>query len=290
MGKRKSKSKQLVQKPVCYYCEREFEDEKVLMQHQKAKHFKCRLCPRKLNTAGGLAVHIQQVHKLEPEKLDNCLPGRDGYDVEIFGMEGFPADALKEYRQRKAEEAGINPQAAEKKTVKRVRISYAPISEADLQAQLKAHIALMKGPVSGGVMAPPPGFGLPPPGLAGGIPPPSFAFPPGGGGMGMPPMPPPGMFRPPFPLPGPPPGWRPGMPVPPFPQAGGPFPPPSALSPFPPAPGQTSPFPPPNGSSPFPPPSSAAAQGNSPFGAPGSGSTPGPGLSPLPPSSIAPMS
>lgn len=22
----------------------------VLMQHQKAKHFKCRLCPRKLNT------------------------------------------------------------------------------------------------------------------------------------------------------------------------------------------------------------------------------------------------
>ena len=40
----------------------------VLMQHQKAKHFKCNLCPRRLNTAGGLAVHIQQVHKLEPEK------------------------------------------------------------------------------------------------------------------------------------------------------------------------------------------------------------------------------
>ena len=40
----------------------------VLMQHQKAKHFKCGMCPRRLNTAGGLAVHIQQVHKLEPEK------------------------------------------------------------------------------------------------------------------------------------------------------------------------------------------------------------------------------
>lgn len=38
------------------------------MQHQKAKHFKCKLCPRRLNTAGGLAVHIQQVHKLEPDK------------------------------------------------------------------------------------------------------------------------------------------------------------------------------------------------------------------------------
>lgn len=25
----------------CYYCDREFDDEKVLIQHQKAKHFKC---------------------------------------------------------------------------------------------------------------------------------------------------------------------------------------------------------------------------------------------------------
>lgn len=77
---------QQILRPWCWYCEREFEDEKgasscfpaspsayavrhaVLMQHQKAKHFKCNLCPRRLNTAGGLAVHIQQVHKLEPEK------------------------------------------------------------------------------------------------------------------------------------------------------------------------------------------------------------------------------
>jgi hypothetical protein len=79
-----------VLRPWCWYCEREFEDEKgpfdplslacmltskpcsVLMQHQKAKHFKCGLCPRRLNTAGGLAVHIQQVHKLEPEKYALC--------------------------------------------------------------------------------------------------------------------------------------------------------------------------------------------------------------------------
>ena len=45
----------------------------VLMQHQKAKHFKCNMCPRRLNTAGGLAVHIQQVHKLEPEKCIKVL-------------------------------------------------------------------------------------------------------------------------------------------------------------------------------------------------------------------------
>ncbi|KIO26739.1 hypothetical protein M407DRAFT_15001 [Tulasnella calospora MUT 4182] len=65
MAKKKNK---FVLKPWCWYCEREFEDEKVLMQHQKAKHFKCKHCPRKLNTAGGLAVHVQQVHKLDPDK------------------------------------------------------------------------------------------------------------------------------------------------------------------------------------------------------------------------------
>ena len=45
----------------------------VLMQHQKAKHFKCNMCPRRLNTAGGLAVHIQQVHKLEPDKFSRFV-------------------------------------------------------------------------------------------------------------------------------------------------------------------------------------------------------------------------
>ena len=45
------------------YCERDFEDEKVLIQHQKAKHFKCPHCNKKLNTAGGMVVHVAQVHK-----------------------------------------------------------------------------------------------------------------------------------------------------------------------------------------------------------------------------------
>jgi hypothetical protein len=35
------------------------------MQHQKAQHFKCNMCPRRLNIAGGLAFHTQQVHKHE---------------------------------------------------------------------------------------------------------------------------------------------------------------------------------------------------------------------------------
>ncbi|QRW23910.1 C2H2 zinc finger [Rhizoctonia solani] len=110
MGKNKNKSKKknkFVLRPWCWYCEREFEDEKVLMQHQKAKHFKCGHCPRRLNTAGGLAVHIQQVHKLDPEKIENALPGRDGYEVEIFGMEGIPAPDMAAYKRRKEEELGL---------------------------------------------------------------------------------------------------------------------------------------------------------------------------------------
>ena len=59
MGKKKRKEA----KPWCYYCDREFDDEKILIQHQKAKHLKCHVCHKKLSTAGGMVVHVLQVHK-----------------------------------------------------------------------------------------------------------------------------------------------------------------------------------------------------------------------------------
>lgn len=40
----------------------------VLLQHQKSKHYRCPQCPRRLNTAGGLSVHLTQVHKAEPDR------------------------------------------------------------------------------------------------------------------------------------------------------------------------------------------------------------------------------
>ncbi|RVX02718.1 Protein suppressor of FRI 4 [Vitis vinifera] len=60
MGKKK---KRVAAKVWCYYCDREFEDEKILVQHQKAKHFKCHVCHKKLSTAGGMVIHVLQVHK-----------------------------------------------------------------------------------------------------------------------------------------------------------------------------------------------------------------------------------
>ncbi|KAK7454635.1 hypothetical protein VKT23_011388 [Stygiomarasmius scandens] len=251
MGKKKSKQ---IIRPWCWYCEREFEDEKVLMQHQKAKHFKCNMCPRRLNTAGGLAVHIQQVHKLEPENLpriENALPGRDGYEVEIFGMEGIPAPDVADYKRRKEIELGLAAGSISQPAPKRPKTENRPLTEDELKAALEAHKALMGGnndsapaanPASSGPVlnAPPQAYAVPPtpappispaPGMmppgAPGVPP---MFPPPGMVPGQPPFPPmPGMSG--FP-PGPPP---PGFPMPPgFLPPGMMPPPPGAFSPIPP--------------------------------------------------------
>jgi DNA-directed RNA polymerase subunit RPC12/RpoP len=63
MTRKKKKAKE-EQKPWCFYCDREFQDEATLVQHQKNKHFKCPECNRKLNTARGLEVHAYQVHHI----------------------------------------------------------------------------------------------------------------------------------------------------------------------------------------------------------------------------------
>lgn len=56
MGKKKRNHpdvEEILNRPWCYYCERDFDDLKILINHQKAKHFKCEKCGRRLNTAGG---------------------------------------------------------------------------------------------------------------------------------------------------------------------------------------------------------------------------------------------
>lgn len=50
--------------PCSRYCNRDFDDEKILIQHQKAKHFKCHICHKKLYTGPGLAIHCMQVGSL----------------------------------------------------------------------------------------------------------------------------------------------------------------------------------------------------------------------------------
>ncbi|KAH8681937.1 hypothetical protein BX600DRAFT_32853 [Xylariales sp. PMI_506] len=103
MGKKKRKQpdvEELLARPWCYYCERDFEDLKLLISHQKAKHFKCDRCGRRLNTAGGLSVHMNQVHKETLSQVENALPNRQGLEVEIFGIEGIPEEVVQQHNQR----------------------------------------------------------------------------------------------------------------------------------------------------------------------------------------------
>ncbi|KAL1132486.1 hypothetical protein AAG570_010441 [Ranatra chinensis] len=97
MGRKKKKQS----KPWCWYCNREFEDEKILIQHQKAKHFKCHICHKKLYTGPGLSIHCMQVHKEAIDKVPNSLSTRSNIEIEIYGMEGIPPEDLKEHEKQK---------------------------------------------------------------------------------------------------------------------------------------------------------------------------------------------
>jgi hypothetical protein len=78
--------------PWCWYCEREFENEQILIQHQKSKHFKCPCCTRRLNSAHGMFIHAAQVHKETVKLIPNALPGRDDGNINVYGMEGIPVE------------------------------------------------------------------------------------------------------------------------------------------------------------------------------------------------------
>ncbi|XP_014262230.1 BUB3-interacting and GLEBS motif-containing protein ZNF207 isoform X2 [Cimex lectularius] len=97
MGRKKKKQS----KPWCWYCNREFDDEKILIQHQKAKHFKCHICHKKLYTGPGLSIHCMQVHKEAIDKVPNSMSTRSNIDIEIYGMEGIPPDDLREHERQK---------------------------------------------------------------------------------------------------------------------------------------------------------------------------------------------
>eukprot|EP00612_Vaucheria_litorea_P000438 CAMPEP_0171458396 /NCGR_PEP_ID=MMETSP0945-20130129/4092_1 /TAXON_ID=109269 /ORGANISM="Vaucheria litorea, Strain CCMP2940" /LENGTH=236 /DNA_ID=CAMNT_0011984197 /DNA_START=96 /DNA_END=806 /DNA_ORIENTATION=+ len=110
MGKKKKqKIDHQKEQPWCFYCDRVFEHEEILIQHQKAKHFKCHLCTKKLTTAGGLVVHCLQVHRENIDKVQDAKEGRESAEFEIFGMEGIPPEFIRERALRKAMELNQQP-------------------------------------------------------------------------------------------------------------------------------------------------------------------------------------
>ena len=90
---------ELLDRTICYYCDRDFSDDKTLIEHQRAKHFKCSHCNKRLNTAGGLGVHMSQVHKETLTEIENTRDDRKDPSVEIFGMVGFPQELLDKHNR-----------------------------------------------------------------------------------------------------------------------------------------------------------------------------------------------
>ncbi|KAJ3053475.1 hypothetical protein HK097_004189 [Rhizophlyctis rosea] len=249
------KKKRAELKPWCWYCNREFEDEKVLINHQKAKHFKCNSCGKKLNTVGGLGVHMSQVHKETLTSVPNALEGRTGVELEIFGMEGIPEEDLQAHIDEIEGKSGN----------KRSRTDSGPITEETLKKQLEQFKQQQQLLASGQIQSPffPQQFGMP--GAAGpsGVPPPGM---PGAPPMGFPP--------------GPRPGFPPGQ-MPPYqPQQHPGYPPQQPYG----QPPYGMPLPRPGGPPPFMPPPGGYQQQYPPrpgmLGPPGPHAPPGPGFPP----------
>ncbi|XP_028304779.1 BUB3-interacting and GLEBS motif-containing protein ZNF207b isoform X2 [Gouania willdenowi] len=228
MGRKKKKQ----MKPWCWYCNRDFDDEKILIQHQKAKHFKCHICHKKLYTGPGLAIHCMQVHKETIDSVPNAIPGRTDIELEIYGMEGIPEKDMQERRrtlEQKSQESqkkkGGNQDDSDEDDDDEAGPSTQQVAAVPPQAAPMAQPGMH--PVAGAPGMPHGGYqGMPP--MMPGVPPMMHGMPPAMHGMPPGMMPMGGMMPPMMPgMPGIPPGMpphlapRPGMPhMAPVPSAG----------------------------------------------------------------------
>jgi len=159
----------MLERPWCYYCERDFDDTAILISHQKAKHFKCPNCPKRLSTAGGLMVHVQNVHKEQIDHIENAIPGREGVKPEIYGMIGVPEDlveerrqdAIRDYKRREAQhiaETG-NPLAGSVEAEQRAKRVKVVETKEEIRARVAERIAKNKAEKEAKLLASSPGNG-----------------------------------------------------------------------------------------------------------------------------------
>ena len=91
-------------KPFCYYCDKEFNNELILHQHQKARHFNCAKCKKRFSTAPALDTHELQVHRSSLKRVPNAKAGRDSFDISIYGMDGVPIELINYKLAEKVEQ------------------------------------------------------------------------------------------------------------------------------------------------------------------------------------------
>ena len=192
MGRKKKKPI----KPWCWYCNREFDDDKILIHHQRAKHYKCPFCHKKLYSGPGLTVHCVQVHKEKLDKIPEALPNRNSVDIDIYGMQGIPEEDQREHERLKRGYEG--PSKSEQESKNQPSKPTNSIQSRNMGLPQPNHMMGM------GMMPPSFPMGMPPMGM------PPLGMPP----MGMPPGFPPGFMPPPGFHQMPPPHMHPGMPIP----------------------------------------------------------------------------
>ena len=81
---------------------------KKLTPFEKARHFKCHVCHKKLFTGPGLAIHMMQVHKETIDAIPNALSSRCDPEIEIYGMKGIPVEDMMRH-QREAHAKTVSP-------------------------------------------------------------------------------------------------------------------------------------------------------------------------------------
>lgn len=158
MGRKKKKPV----KPWCWYCNREFDDDKILVQHQRAKHFKCPFCHKKLYSGPGLTVHCVQVHKETLDKIPEALPNRNSVDIDIYGMQGIPEEDVREHERQKRGDTGP-PKAQETKINQQTKSQNSNSMNATAQhpAMMAMQAAMFQHAMGLGPM--PTTFSMPPP-------------------------------------------------------------------------------------------------------------------------------
>ena len=151
MGRKKDphrKSAVSYQRPWCYYCDREFDADGILLQHQKARHFLCRMpgCGKRCSTITSLQGHTWHVHHTELQKVPNAIEGRDdtpkngGFDV--VGQMGIPAYVVPPSVRREREAKEAEERALAEQALAEEEAAAAAAAAAKLAAQQAAQAVL----------------------------------------------------------------------------------------------------------------------------------------------------
>jgi len=124
-------------RPFCYYCDREFDSVKTLVQHQRTKHFKCAECGLSFDTVTGLRVHMLNAYKRTMKEVPNATAGRENPDIVVHGMEGIPKRVLEEKTRGAMAERAEKDRIREEETKERNKSRNAEEASSKPAAQRK---------------------------------------------------------------------------------------------------------------------------------------------------------